>query len=67
MDRIKTGIYGLDDVIEGGFPGGRTILVTGAAGTGKTIMGMQFGGEKCNMLIGGLWNLITCFCSRSIN
>ena len=42
MERIKTGIYGLDEVIEGGFPGGRTILVTGAAGTGKTIMGMQY-------------------------
>ena len=42
MDRVKTGIYGFDEVIEGGFPRGRTMLVTGAAGTGKTIMAMQY-------------------------
>ncbi len=42
MDRVKTGIHGLDALIEGGFPKGRTILVTGACGTGKTIFSMQF-------------------------
>jgi len=41
-DRVKTGIYGLDELIEGGFPKGRTILITGEAGTGKTIFGMQY-------------------------
>ncbi len=42
IERAKTGIYGLDDMIEGGFPRGRTILVSGGAGTGKTIFAMQY-------------------------
>ncbi|TFG14048.1 ATPase, partial [Candidatus Thorarchaeota archaeon] len=37
IERIKTGITGLDDLIEGGFPRGDIILVAGKAGTGKTI------------------------------
>ncbi len=42
MERVKTGILGLDQIIEGGFPESSAILVTGPAGTGKTIMGLQF-------------------------
>ena len=42
MERIKTGINGLDPLIEGGFPAGRSILISGACGTGKTIMCMQY-------------------------
>lgn len=42
MDRVNSGIYGLDELLEGGFPKGRTILVSGACGTGKTIFAMQF-------------------------
>jgi len=42
MDRIKTGIFGLDELIEGGFPAGRSVLVSGACGTGKTILSMQY-------------------------
>jgi KaiC/GvpD/RAD55 family RecA-like ATPase len=42
MKRIKTGIYGLDDLMEGGFPEGRSILLSGACGTGKTIFCMQY-------------------------
>ena len=42
MKRVKTGIYGLDELIEGGFPAGRTVLVSGGCGTGKTIFSMQF-------------------------
>lgn len=42
FDRVKTGIKGLDDLIEGGIPKGRTILVAGASGTGKSIFGMEF-------------------------
>ena len=42
IKRVPTGISGLDDIIEGGLPQGRTILVTGAAGSGKTTLGMQF-------------------------
>lgn len=42
MDRVKTGITGLDDLIEGGFPKGSIILISGSPGTGKTIFGLQF-------------------------
>jgi circadian clock protein KaiC len=41
-ERIPTGISGLDNLIEGGFPKGRSILVTGEPGTGKTIFALQF-------------------------
>ncbi len=42
MDRTKTGIEGLDTLVEGGFPAGRTMLLSGGCGTGKTIFSMQF-------------------------
>ena len=42
MDRVPTGIYGLDELIEGGFPRGRQILVSGDPGTGKTTFGIQY-------------------------
>jgi KaiC/GvpD/RAD55 family RecA-like ATPase len=51
MKRIKSGIQGLDELIEGGFPEGRTMLVSGACGTGKTIFCMQYiynGAKKYN-------------------
>lgn len=40
--RVPTGISGLDELIDGGFEKGSTILVTGAAGTGKTTFALQF-------------------------
>jgi len=42
MDRVKTGIPALDEILGGGFPRGSTVLVTGASGTGKTIFCMQY-------------------------
>ena len=41
-DLIRTGIYGLDDILLGGIPQGNVILVEGAAGTGKTLLGLEF-------------------------
>lgn len=41
MERIKTGIEGIDQ-FTGGLPRGKTILITGDAGSGKTIFGLQF-------------------------
>ena len=41
-ERVPTGIAGLDHLIEGGLPQGRSILVTGEPGTGKTILALQF-------------------------
>ena len=42
MDRIKTGIPGLDDILHGGLIPRTATLVEGAPGTGKTTLGMQF-------------------------
>lgn len=40
--RVPTGINGFDALIEGGLPQGRTILLTGTAGSGKTTFGIQY-------------------------
>jgi circadian clock protein KaiC len=42
IPRIPTGILGLDDMLEGGFPFPSTILLAGPAGSGKTIFSLQF-------------------------
>jgi circadian clock protein KaiC len=42
MERIKTGIPGLDQMLCGGFLPRTANLVEGAPGTGKTTFGMQF-------------------------
>lgn len=42
IKRISTGIPGLDAIFEGGYIPGRSYLVTGDAGTGKTTSCMQF-------------------------
>ena len=42
MERIKSGIKGLDNLVNGGFPRSHSILICGAPGTGKTIFGLQF-------------------------
>jgi circadian clock protein KaiC len=41
-DLIRTGIAGLDDILWGGFPRGNVLLVEGAVGTGKTLLGLEF-------------------------
>lgn len=41
-DRCKTGIERLDSDLNGGFPIGSTVLVSGSSGVGKTTLGMQF-------------------------
>jgi circadian clock protein KaiC len=41
-DLIKTGITGFDEILSGGVPRGNIILVEGAAGTGKTTLGLEF-------------------------
>lgn len=42
MMRISTGIKGLDEMLGGGFPKGRVILLCGGPGTGKTVFSLQF-------------------------
>jgi circadian clock protein KaiC len=41
-DLIKTGMAGLDAILLNGIPRANMILVQGATGTGKTLMGMEF-------------------------
>ena len=40
--KVPSGISGLDELIGGGFPEGRVVLVVGGPGSGKTIMCSQF-------------------------
>ncbi|MDB5849090.1 MAG: hypothetical protein JWP29_2842 [Rhodoferax sp.] len=40
--KAPTGITGFDDITGGGLPRGRTTLVIGGPGSGKTILGLQF-------------------------
>lgn len=42
MNRIKTAIPGLDELIEGGYVENDIILVTGGPGAGKTTFGIQY-------------------------
>jgi circadian clock protein KaiC len=42
LQKVPTGIAGFDDVTRGGLPQGRTTLICGAAGCGKTLFGTQF-------------------------
>lgn len=48
---VKTGIAGLDIVLDGGFLEGDTVLVQGLPGSGKTTFGLQFiyyGSTQCD-------------------
>jgi circadian clock protein KaiC len=42
LEKVPTGIRGLDQVTHGGFPKSRTALVCGGPGTGKTLLGLEF-------------------------
>jgi len=42
LPTVPTGIPGLDELISGGFPKGRVILIIGGPGSGKTILASQF-------------------------
>jgi circadian clock protein KaiC len=48
--KAPTGIIGFDETTDGGLPHGRTTLLVGGPGSGKTIFGLQFlvyGAQKC--------------------
>jgi len=42
IERVSTGVHGLDKLIEGGLPKGRSFLVIGEPGSGKSIFSLQF-------------------------
>ena len=42
IEKVKTGISGLDEMLFGGIPKSFTVVVMGSFGTGKTTLGLQF-------------------------
>ncbi|HKZ53730.1 MAG TPA: ATPase domain-containing protein, partial [Candidatus Acidoferrales bacterium] len=42
LPKASTGIQGLDEITWGGLPRGRPTLVSGCAGSGKTLLGLEF-------------------------
>src|SRR5687767_5273990 len=42
LKKAPTGIPGLDEITNGGFPAGRPTLVSGGPGSGKTLLGITF-------------------------
>ena len=41
LAKVLTGVAGLDDVLRGGFPAGRTTVIAGGPGSGKTVLSLQ--------------------------
>ncbi|WP_257463333.1 ATPase domain-containing protein [Archangium lipolyticum] len=42
IDRLKTGVSKLDELLGEGIPHGSSLIVSGVAGAGKTILGLEF-------------------------
>src|SRR5258708_5591407 len=42
LPKTSTGIMGLDEITQGGLPAGRTTLICGEAGCGKTLFSIEF-------------------------
>jgi circadian clock protein KaiC len=42
LEKLSSGIDGLDNILDGGFLKGSTIMVEGTPGTGKTVMGIHY-------------------------
>ena len=42
LQKCPTGIKGFDEITEGGLPKNRTTLISGGAGSGKTLLGLDF-------------------------
>lgn len=42
IERAPTGIEGFDEIVQGGLVRGSTTMLSGGAGTGKTIFGLQY-------------------------
>lgn len=42
IERIESGVPGLDRLLDGGIPKGNVVIVAGRAGTGKSVFGAQF-------------------------
>ena len=42
VPRTKTGVNGLDEILDGGIPDGHTVVVSGTSGSGKTTLTTEF-------------------------
>ncbi len=42
LEKVPTGVSGFDEISRGGLPKGRTTLVSGTSGSGKTVLAAQF-------------------------
>ena len=42
LEKVRTGIVGLDEITGGGLPRGRATLISGEPGCGKTVLAMEF-------------------------
>lgn len=42
MDFVKTGVKGIDSILNGGIANNATVLVSGNPGTGKSLLGIEF-------------------------
>ncbi|HEV8595610.1 MAG TPA: ATPase domain-containing protein [Thermoplasmata archaeon] len=56
MERVSSGVEGLDNMLRGGYIPGRPYIITGPSGSGKSILGTQFlldglrHGEQCMLV-----------------
>ncbi len=55
MDKVATGIHGLDEVIGGGFPRASLVLLSGSPGSGKTYFCSQFLHKGAELGEGGIY------------
>jgi len=62
IPKIPTRIRGLDEVLDGGLPLGRTTLVSGGPGSGKTVLGLEF---LCRGAVAGLPGVFITFEERA--
>jgi len=42
LPKAATGVHGLDEVLDGGYPTGRLTLIEGGPGAGKSLVGLEF-------------------------
>jgi len=42
LSKVRSGVDGFDELVQGGLPRGKSILVTGMTGTGKSTFALQF-------------------------
>src|SRR5258706_14067384 len=62
IPKIPTRIRGLDEVLDGGLPLGRTTLVSGGPGSGKTVLGLEF---LCRAAVAGSPGVFITFEQRA--